>query len=140
MYHIDQVMQLATVRMEPFTHSSWIVDFPEIRIRGCPIFFMTGPLYNVMVVTPARDTNVPIALAIPRGLRRSRASILHKSVIPTDQPWMEIIIMMSRCISNLSATAIMNVKAAIVLTTAEMNVGDVYLMLAKYMFRVKLTL
>lgn len=28
MYHMDQVMQLATVRIEPFNQFSWMADFP----------------------------------------------------------------------------------------------------------------
>lgn len=41
---------------------------------------------------------------------------------------------------NLRTTAITKVKEAMVLTIDARKVGDVYLKLAKYMFRVELTL
>lgn len=77
MYHIDHVTQLATVRTEPFNQSSRTLMLPPMWIRGCHKFLTIGPLYNVIVVTPAKETNVPRAFAMPRGFRRSRTSNLH---------------------------------------------------------------
>lgn len=40
-----------------------------------------GPLYKVMVMTPAKDSKVPKTLAIPWGLITSTASSLHEICI-----------------------------------------------------------
>lgn len=78
--HIDHAMQLATVRTEPFNQCSWIVVFPLLMEMGeCPRLFSTGPLYSVIVITPASETKVPRTFAIPRGLRISTTSNLHKT-------------------------------------------------------------
>lgn len=43
-----------------------------------------GPLYKVMVITPANETRVPTTLAIPRGLWRSTTSNLHEHMARLD--------------------------------------------------------
>lgn len=58
-YHIDHVMQLATVRIEPLNQFSWMEDFPWIWINGRHKFLTIGPLYNIMVITTAKETSVP---------------------------------------------------------------------------------
>lgn len=78
MYHMDHVMQLETVRMEPLNQFSWIeAAFPWIWTRGCHTFLIIGPLYSVIVVTPAKDAKVPRTFANPRGCRISTTSNLH---------------------------------------------------------------
>lgn len=117
MNHIDHVTQHETVRSEPFNSLALaeLSLFGWILIRGRHKLLIIGPLYSVMVITPAKDVKVPSTFAIPWGFRRSRTS-------------------------NPKATAIMKVREAMLLTMEEINVGEVYFKLAKYIFRVKLTL
>jgi len=106
------------MRSEPL---NWLFSLTEEAIvgwivnRGCQKLLIIGPLYRVMVITPAKEIKVPRTFDIPWGFLRSRTS-------------------------NLSATAIMKVREAMQLTMEAIKVGDVYLKLAKYIFSVKLTL
>lgn len=116
MYQMDQHTQLATARSDPLSQASCGASPPLGMCTGAfQGLAIAAPLYSVMVVTPANDTAVPATLARPRALRRSTISIR-------------------------SAMAMTKVMEATVLTMEVTNVGDVYLRLAKYMFRVKLTL
>lgn len=78
MYHKDHVTQLATLRTEPFNQFSWVAALPCICINGCQYFFIIGPLYNVIMVTPASERRVPRTFANPRGFRRLTTSSLHE--------------------------------------------------------------
>lgn len=78
MNHIDHVTQHKTVRSEPFNQLSLIAALSRWTwIRGRHKFLTMGPLYSVMVITPAKEIKVPRTFAIPRGFRRSRTSNLH---------------------------------------------------------------
>ena len=77
MYHEDHVMQLAIVRIDTFTQFSWIESL-FMWIGASHKLCSAGPLYKVMIVTPANDIKVPRILAIPRGLFTSTTSILHQ--------------------------------------------------------------
>lgn len=111
MYQIDHVMQLATVRIDPFVQFSCRLFLP-MWIRGLLKFLITGPLQDVMIMTPAKENKVPRILANPLGF------------------------LISRC-SSLRIIAITKVKDAMVLTIDARKVGEVYVKLAKYMLSVK---
>lgn len=86
MYHTDHVTQLEIVRIEPFNQLSLRAAlFPGILIRGCHKFIITGPLYSVMVKTPAKEITVPRTFAIPRGFRTSTTSNLHLTQLFKDE-------------------------------------------------------
>ena len=76
MNHIDQVRQLATERIAPFNQFSW--QLPCIRWIGDPHKrLIAGPLYNVIVRAPAKDTKVPAAFASPWVSFMLMVSSLH---------------------------------------------------------------
>jgi len=78
MYQMDNVTQHVTVRIEPFNPVSLIgALFGWIWISGPHKFLIVGPLYSVMVVTPAKDIKVPSTFAMPRGFWKSTTSNLH---------------------------------------------------------------
>ena len=118
MKHRDHVTQHKTMRSEPL---NWLFSVTEEAIvgwivnRGRQKLLIIGPLYSVMVITPAKEIKVPRTFDKPRGFLTSRTS-------------------------NLSATAIMKVREAMQLTMEAIKVGEVYLKLTKYIFSVKLTL
>lgn len=142
-------MQLATVKIDPLIQSVW-ADWPLIKIGAAFKFGMACPLYKVIIKAPANDRRVPRILAIPRGFLTSTASNLRakwherKKWIPFFYSRKIISYVNSNdgfvTCTYLSATAIINVRADIVLTIDVTKEGEVYFKLAKYMFNVRLTL
>ncbi|KAL2934738.1 hypothetical protein RDABS01_017857 [Bienertia sinuspersici] len=51
------------------------VEVPAFR--GSHKCRIAGPLYNAMIITPAKDIKVPVAFAIPRAFLKLRFSNLH---------------------------------------------------------------
>ena len=143
--HKDHDIQLAPARIGPLTQFSW-TELLLFKWMGAPFQLWTsGPLYRVMVMTPANDIKVPTTLAIPRAFLTSRASNLHKILIKWCSCSLHFLIKRRETCSrsvkpHLSATAITKVNDATTLIMDVPKVGEVHSKLAKYMLRVKLTL
>lgn len=153
MHQIDQLMQLATARNDPFTQFPWASTppLPCVWIGAFQRLFIAVPLYRVMVVTPANETTVQVIFASPRELLMSTISILQSRWTRaklSNCSWLsgEILYqMLNICIysgtgCHLRMMAMENVIEGTAFAVEVTNVGDVYFKLVKYMFRVNLTL
>lgn len=78
MNHEDHVKQLTTASIGPIIQFSWTYLVLIMWIGALFQLPTSGPLYKVVIITPAKDIKVPRTFAIPRGFLISTVSNLYK--------------------------------------------------------------